>query len=181
MLNALTDAIIARLSADLPTLGTCAAYPKLEQSVALPAVLVECAELTPDDQGSATLDLTARFVAYCIYDPVAVDCEKQVRDLALTVAIRVFQEENFGQAVSGSRIVRIGEDDFKPELDGYRVWAVEWTHDLTVGEPVWQGVPVTGAVPTVTLGSFKVYTADHSMADGLLEPAASDRIDLEGS
>lgn len=181
MLIELTDAIITRLSADLPTLGTCAAYPKLEQSVALPAVLIECAELTPDDQGSGKLDLTARFVAYCIYDPVAVDCEKQVRELALTVAIRVFQEMTFGRPVSSARIMRIGEDDFKPELDGYRVWAVEWAHDITVGEPIWKGTPVTGAVPTVTLGSFKVYTANHSMADGLLEPAASDRIDLEGS
>lgn len=181
MLTDLHDAIVERLSADLPTLGTCAAYPKIRQSIALPAVLIECAELTPDDQGSATLDVTARFVAYCIYDPVAEDCENQVRDLAITVAVRVVQEATFGQIVSSARIVRIGEDDFKPELDGYRVWAVEWTHDLTLGEAVWQGVPVVAAVTTVTLGSFTVYAANHSMADGALEPAAADHLDLEGA
>lgn len=180
MLTELHNAIITRLRADMPTLGTCAAYPKLEQSVLLPAVLIECAELLPDDQGSATLDVTARFVAYCIYDPVATDAEMQVRELAITVAVRVFQESTFSQPVSSARIVRLGEDDFKPELDGYRVWAVEWTHDFSLGEPVWKGLPVVGAVATVPIGSFKVYTADHSMAVGLLEPAATDRIDLVG-
>lgn len=180
MLTALHDAIVARLSADLPTLQTCARYPKLEGNVPIPAVLIDCEEITPDDQGSATLDVTVRFVAYCIVDPVLPGAELEVRNLAATVAVRVFQEEDFGQPVGSARIVRIGEDDFRPELDGYFVWAVEWTHDMSLGEDYWQGAPISGPVTTVTVGSLKVYTAQHSMADGAQEPAADDYLDLAG-
>ena len=179
MLDSLHSAIIARLTADLTGLGTCALYPKLERRVVLPAVLVELTELEPDDFGDEQFGCYANFTAYCIYDPNATDAEKQVRNLAATVAVRVSQEDDFGLDVqSGAEILRVGEDGFKPELDGYLVWAVDFRIGLLLGENVWSAAPATGAsVATITVGSLNSVGITHVIADGH-EPPAVDEVSL---
>ncbi len=180
MLDSLHTAIVDRLAADIPGLGTCAAYPKIERKVALPAVLVELDELEPDDFGEGPFDCWARFTVYCIYDPVATDAELQVRNLAATVAVRVSQEEEFGAAevVKAAEVLHVGPDGFKPELDGYLVWAVEFQIGISIGEAVWAANPADGvSVITVGVDDLDNVSASHVLADGN-EPPADDSVDL---
>lgn len=181
MLDALHAAIINRLTADLPGLGTCAAYPKIERRVTLPAVLVELDELEPEDFGDEAFGVLARFTAFCIYDPNAANAELEVRNLAATVAVRVSQEEDFGfdEVRKDAEVLRVGEDSFRPELDAYLVWAVEFELGVVIGENTWAKDPADGvSVVTITVGDLNSVGIDHSMADGTNEPEAVDNVDL---
>lgn len=147
MLTDLHTAIVAHLLTNVPGLQTCAAYPDLSGSVAIPAVLVETGDsIEPaKDAGTEQLSLTTRWRAYCVYDPTQLNADLEVRNLAVTVALAVYLASRFGQPVSPAQITFIGEDGFKPELDGYLVWVVEWAHDIRLGASVWDG---TGVIPT---------------------------------
>lgn len=178
MLDALHIAVIERLQADL--LGVyCAAYPKLSRKVTVPATLVELDELEPDDFGSELFDCYARFTAYCVYDPNAANAEREVRNLAALVAVRVSQEADFSIDVAKpAQVLHVGEDSFKPELDGYLVWAVEFQVGITIGEDVWAIDPAAGAsVIEINVGDLDVVHIDKKMGDGQ-EPPASDDISL---
>lgn len=144
MLTDLHTAIVARLTTDMPTLQTCAAYPDLQRRVVLPAVLVDIPELYPSvDAGTEQLGLTASCRALCIYDPKQANADLEVRNLAAMVAYNIYKASRFGQPVSPAKIRRIGEDAFEPELDGYLVWVVEWIHDIQIGNSIWDGAGVT--------------------------------------
>ncbi|ORC44440.1 hypothetical protein B2G74_33045 [Burkholderia sp. A27] len=42
--------------------------------------------------------------------------------------------QTWGVPVTPARLVQIGDDPFKPELDAYLVWLVEWTHEFDLGD-----------------------------------------------
>lgn len=182
MLDALHSTIVARLNADIPGLATCDDYPKIERRVSIPAVLVELEELEPDDFGEdAAFDCWARFTAYCIYDPNAANAQHEVRNLAATVAVRVSQEEDFGSddVAQNAEVLRVSEDNFKPELQAYLVWAVEFRLGLSIGENIWSANPADGvSVVTISVGDLDNVDADHSMTAGADEPAALDNTNL---
>jgi len=39
--------------------------------------------------------------------------------------------------ISPAEFISADVDGFKPELDAYLVWMVEWVHELHVGKSVW--------------------------------------------
>jgi hypothetical protein len=155
VLTDLHNAIVARLLADVAGLQTCAAYPELDHDsrIAIPGVLIETdSSIEPaKDAGTDQLCLTTRWRAYCIYDPNQPNADLEVRNLAVTVALAIYLASRFGQPVGSAKITSISEDAFKPELDGYFVWAVEWEHDIRVGTSIWDGV---GVMPTEINVSF---------------------------
>lgn len=173
MLSALHSAIIAHLTAAVPGLALCAAYPVLTGGIVTPAVAVELSEFAPADIDESTLGVTTRFTAFCLYDPNAPNAEIEVRNLAATVALRLHQGGNFGQdGVRAGRFVQAQPDAFRPDLDGYLVWAVEWEHDVILNGEPWN---------PAALGSFQLFHAEHSMVPGTQEPAAIDDVVLEGA
>lgn len=181
MLDSIHTAIVARLSADIPALATCAAYPRLQRKVSLPAVLVELDDLDPVDFGTERFDCWARFTAYCIYDPTLPNAELEVRKLAATVAVRVSQEADFGEDIERVvEVLRVGEDSFKAELESYLVWAVEFQLGLSLGENEWSIDPAAGvSVTTITVGDLDSVYVAKQIADGS-EPAADDEVSLPG-
>lgn len=157
MLDALHAAIVARLKVDIPTLLTVEAYPAIQRSVTIPAVLIDLDELAPDDFHDVTVGFQARFKAYCIVDPVPDAAEMDVRNLAAEVATRIIQERDFGvtEVEEGAEVLRIGPDVWKPELEGYLVWAVDFTVGISVGEGFWKYDPdPADAVQQITVGTF---------------------------
>lgn len=179
MLDSLHTAIVDRLNADIAGLGTCAAYPKIQRRVDLPAVLVDLVELEPADFGTDKFDCWAQFTAYCIVDPSDTNAELAVRNLAAEVAVRVSQEEDFGIEVEKeAEVLRVGEDSFQPDLDGYLVWAVDFQIGLSLGEDVWSVDPAAGVpVTTITVGDLSTVSAS-KLIDNTDEPDASDTISL---
>ncbi|GAA5785106.1 hypothetical protein [Chitiniphilus shinanonensis] len=43
-----------------------------------------------------------------------------------------------------AQFAQAGEDAFKPDLNGYLVWLVEWTHEIHLGELAWPYPDQTG-------------------------------------
>ncbi|MDR2164585.1 MAG: hypothetical protein LBO79_02930 [Zoogloeaceae bacterium] len=139
-LAALHAAILSGLSAKLPQ-GICVqAYPDLrgrEARVTLPAVLLELSELEPGEEpGTGEVPLIGRFHAFAVIDPNLPDACMQVRELAAKIAVAL-HDENWGLPITPARLVMAGEDGFRPELDGYLSWMVEWTQEFHLGALEW--------------------------------------------
>ena len=146
----LHTAIVAGLRAKLAGVPTVAAYPVIARRICLPAVLIELAEMEPgEDPGTGETALVGRFQARAIVDPSKPNADLQVRELAARIAVAI-THETWGLEISVAQLVQIGEDSFKPELDGYIVWVVEWRHEFQLGESEWAYPDESGL--TIMLG-----------------------------
>lgn len=145
-------AIVAGLRDKLKGVPTVDAYPVIQRRIHLPAVLVELAEMEPgDDPGTGETALVGRFQARAIVDPNHACAALLVRELAARIAVAI-THETWGLPIGVAQLVQIGEDAFKPELDGYIVWVVEWTHEFHLGETVWPYPDESGL--TIMLGMY---------------------------
>lgn len=177
-LTSLHTAIIDRLSADFSA-TTVAAYPDLKRKITLPAVLVDLDEFDIADFGEDALGLNVRFTVYCVADPAVANAEMTVRNLAVTMALRIYQEKDFGYDVNtGAEIIRVSPDDFNPDLQGYLVWSVEFVIGITVGQEAYSTDPADGIhVTEMTIGDLDKVDMEHVVADGQ-EPDAKDTVNL---
>lgn len=134
MIKTLQDAICQQLRQALPGVQV-AFYPRLEEDIPhLPLLALEIAEFEPgDDAGTHQLALCPVLQARLVLDPTQPDAEADMPHMAARVALEIHRATNFGLPVSPARIRQIGPDDFKPQLDGYLVWLIEWVHQLDAG------------------------------------------------
>ena len=157
-------AILDHLKGAFPTVPTVEEYPRLRRKIMAPAILVELGDLTPiEDPGTEQLAAAARFEARVIFDqaPTAAGANPNLQALALAaaVALSIFQQGRFGQGAGSAKEFRVEPDNFKPELAGYCVWLVEWTHEVRLGASVWDG---TAVVPTqIYAGTSPLIGAGH--------------------
>ena len=177
-LTSLHNAIVARLNADIPGV-TVAAYPVLQRKVDIPSILIDMDDTEVADFGGDALGLRLRFVAYCISDPTLAGAEITARNLAVTAAARIFQEEGFGEDVHESAsLIHVGRDDFNPDLQSYVVWSVEFSIGIEVNNETYLQNPAAGVpVNQVTLGDLITVDIEHVLADGL-EPESKDKVVL---
>ncbi|WP_084403935.1 hypothetical protein [Marinobacterium litorale] len=127
----------------------CSSFPKRRDEVRLPAIFLDLAELEPArDPGTGELALIAHWEARVLVSdrqPEAV-LWSLVQAVMLWLYDHAWAELNVGRA----NIKQAAPDHFSPEYQGHRIWLVEWTHTLRVGESIWAG---EGIVPdTVILG-----------------------------
>ncbi len=60
-----------------------------------------------------------------------------VRSLAAEVA-RVLSKNTWNvKNIAPGEFLSAGGDNFRPELDAYLVWIVEWVNEIHVGKSVW--------------------------------------------
>ena len=150
-LTQLHEAIICGLREKLPGLSV-ELYPTIERRIALPAVIVELSEMEPgSDPGTGETALVGRFSARAIVDPNDDDAYMKVRELAARIIVAI-THETWGLPIGIAHPVQISEDGFKPELDGYLVWVVEWSHEFHLGEVFWPYPDDTGK--TLMIGLF---------------------------
>lgn len=160
MLTSLHKKIVLELKRVFRTIPTCEAYPELQRKIVIPALFVELDDLTPTaDAGTEQLPVDARFACYVVFDRTEENDRLKAANLAAAVALAVKKVGRFGEPVGPARITRIAQDESKRELYGFTVWAVEWLHDMRLGESVWDGA---GVVPTsVWLGFSPEIGAAH--------------------
>ncbi|UJQ20822.1 hypothetical protein L2227_06685 [Wolbachia endosymbiont of Delia radicum] len=139
--------ICTTLKEEIPVIQTCEVYPMIRREIIAPAVFVELVSLEPGkDPGTEELALRARFEARIVVDGTVEDSQVVVRSLAAEVA-RVVNKNTWDvKNVSAGEFISAGGDDFKPELDAYLVWLVEWTHELHIGQSMWLE---TGIIPHI--------------------------------
>ncbi|CAN7396409.1 hypothetical protein [Paraburkholderia terricola] len=148
-LKTLHDAMIAGLRTALPDISPIDAYPRIGRKIPTPSIAVEMSEMEPGhDPGTGQTSLIGRFQARAIFDPLGDHADLAVRELAARIACAV-HAQTWGVPVTPARLVQIGDDPFKPELDAYLVWLVEWAHEFDLGDVA---APFPSAGSTVLWG-----------------------------
>ncbi|WP_414451506.1 hypothetical protein AB4851_22445 [Burkholderia sp. 22PA0099] len=134
-LKQLHDGIEAGLRERLPGIDRIHAYPKIGKAIETPFVAIELAELEPgEDDGTGRVPLIARMQARVIVDPLVPDAALQVRELSARVLLAVHGSTWDLAVTPGKQVGSAGEDPFKPELDTYLVWLLEWVHEFDLGD-----------------------------------------------
>ncbi len=143
----LHNAICTTLKREISSIQTCEIYPAIRKELVAPALFVELVSLeSGKDPGTEELALKARFEARIVVDGTVEDSSLVVRSLAAEVA-RVVNKNTWNvKNVSPGEFISGGGDDFRPELDAYLVWMVEWVHELHTGQSMWSE---TGIIPHI--------------------------------
>ncbi|WP_419198859.1 hypothetical protein ACJZL3_01865 [Wolbachia endosymbiont of Rhagoletis cingulata] len=135
----LHQAICTKLKEEISAIQTCEIYPAIRKELLAPAVFVELSSLEKgDDPGTEELALKARFEARIVVDSTVENASIIVRSLATEVAKVVNKNTWNVENVSPGEFISGGGDDFRPELDAYLVWMVEWVHTIHVGRSIWE-------------------------------------------
>ncbi|MFP3027743.1 MAG: hypothetical protein ACEY3L_16405 [Wolbachia sp.] len=130
--------ICTTLKEEIPAIQTCEVYRAVRREIIAPAVFVELVSLEPGkDPGTEELALRGRFEARVIVDGTVEDSSVVVRSLAAEVA-RVVSKNTWNvKNIAPGEFLSAEVDNFRPELDAYLVWLVEWAHEMHVGKSVW--------------------------------------------
>lgn len=134
----LHDKICYTIKNEIPAVQTCENYPVVRKEILAPAIFVELTSLEPGkDPGTEELALRARFEARVIIDSSIDNAYVVVRSLVARVA-KVINRNSWGISnVSPAEFLSAEGDGFKPELDSYLVWSVEWVHEIHTGYSIW--------------------------------------------
>ncbi|RQM56893.1 MULTISPECIES: hypothetical protein [Burkholderia] len=132
-LKALHEAIERDIRVKLPTIKRIEAYPRLGQKIETPLIAIELNEFEPGhDDGTGDVALIARMQARVVFDPIDDGAELAVREVAARVAM-VVHGNTWELPITPGKVVQVAEDPFRPQLDTYCVWLVEWTHEFGIG------------------------------------------------
>jgi len=134
----LHQAICTKLKEEISAIQTCEIYPAIRKELVAPALFVELVSLeSGKDPGTEELALKARFEARIVIDSTIENAAIIVRTLAAEVA-RVVNKNTWNMKnVSPGEFISAEIDGFRPELDAYLVWLVEWSHQLHLGKSIW--------------------------------------------
>lgn len=161
-LDQLYHAIEQHLVSNLSGIKAVTAWPNIKDRIALPVVFIEMAEMEPGvDIGTGETSLICRFEARIIVDPIRPKHCQQAAHLAAQLAV-LLRLQTWGLAVEPAEFVQATQDWTKPELDGYVVWLVEWTHQIYLGveEWPWPDEPPGSLVIYVEPGDGPVHPED---------------------
>jgi hypothetical protein len=110
----------------------------MRSEIIAPACFVEIESFdTGTNPGTEELALVANFEALLVVDKTIENSEFAIRELALKLT-NLINNNTFSSKISPAKIKDIGQDAFKPDLDAYLVWRITWTHELHVGENIWE-------------------------------------------
>ncbi|MFP3026003.1 MAG: hypothetical protein ACEY3L_07045 [Wolbachia sp.] len=134
----LHQAICTKLKEEIPAIQTCEIYPSIRKELVAPAVFVELSGFEKGhDPGTEELALKARFEARIVIDSTIENAPLIVRTLAAEVAKVVNKNTWNIKNVSPGEFISAEIEGFRPELDAYLVWMVDWSHQLHLGKSIW--------------------------------------------
>lgn len=138
-LSQLYQAIEQHLMEHLSGIQAVVFWPDIQenQGIPLPSVFLEMAEFEPGiDIGTGESSMVCKFEARIIVDPIQVNHHEQAVHLVSQLAV-LLRQQSWGLEINVAQFERATQDWTKPELDGYVVWVVEWTHQVYLGVEVW--------------------------------------------
>lgn len=138
-LSQLYQAIEQHLAEHLSGIKAVVFWPDIQenQGIPLPSVFLEMAEFEPGiDIGTGESSLVCKFEARIIVDPIQANHHEQAVHLVSQLAV-LLRQQSWGLEINVAQFERATQDWTKPELDGYVVWVVEWTHQVYLGVEVW--------------------------------------------
>lgn len=122
----------------LTNVSSVSVHPKRKDRIILPAILLDVAEIEPgEDRGTEQLNVVVHFEARIVMSdqdsPIILWV--MVQNVLRWLFDYDFPERGLGQ----SKFKSAAPDNFSPDLSGHRVWVVEWTQEIRIGENVWIG------------------------------------------
>ena len=137
-LQTLHEAIARTLRAKVPGVLNIEAYPRLGDTVQLPALLFGLATMTPaDDPGTGETAIRGHFQAVILVDPLQKDAPLQVATLAAATVVALRAEYWDCDFVEAPENIRSQPEEGTPELAGMLSWSVSWEQVFRLGEPEW--------------------------------------------
>jgi hypothetical protein len=144
----------------------CAPFPRRMDRVELPAVFLDLVELEPGtDPGTGELALITHWEARIVVAELQSDALKIHYSLAVAI-MQWLRSHDFPQVnVGKAELKQAAPDHFAPEMQGHDVWLVEWTHQVRLGDSIWDG---TGIMPDqVSIGFKEDYAEITIDGDGI--------------
>lgn len=169
-LTELHATITAAIQAQFPGLATVEFYREDRTDVTAPACLLDVPEWEGDasvDPGTGQLAVMMRFEAEFIMGFRTPDVKLAVRELAAAFSVFLHQRRWPGGKTGPAEQIHAYKSDFKPQLDQYEVWCVEWHQVVHLGDSVWTNegiVPTTvflGQAPEIGTGNEAEYDQVH--------------------
>ncbi|WP_269497222.1 hypothetical protein [Castellaniella sp. S9] len=158
------DALAAKLReklSDVPTIE--ADRPgRHQRSIKLPAIYLEIEDFTSLlEAGDSRLLTDVRWQAHCLVDPNADRAELQLRAFCARVAVALHEIRRPVAGHGHIRLIQASEDPFRPQVDGYLTWAVEFGIEIALGELEPPGIRPTqimlGQAPAIGAGHADDY------------------------
>lgn len=142
----LHSAIVAELS-QLPGIQTVTSLPDRLDQVMVPALLLDCVEITPsEDRGTGELLLDSHWELRLV---VTEQLSKAMSLSLLQTVLFKLQQQRWGLSFIGqARLKQASLDHFTPTLQGYTIWLIEWAQEIVLGDCVWDA---TSIVPEVLI------------------------------
>jgi hypothetical protein len=110
----------------------------MRSEIVAPACFVEITSFDiGTDPGTEELAVVANFEARIVMDRIVENAHFIIRELALQLA-NLINHNTWNHDVSLAKIKEISPDAFSPELDAFLVWNVSWTHEIHIGENIWE-------------------------------------------
>lgn len=155
----LYTAIVAAISAQFPDLQTVE-FDRDDtdrQPPAVPACLLELTEMeaAPElDPGTDQLAVMARFEAELILGFRTPAVKRSARVLAGALCAFLHKQRHWQNGKAGAiEVLGAWPSQFKPDLDQYEVWRVEWRQPLNLGADYW-AAEALGTVPSTILYGY---------------------------
>lgn len=161
-LTALHATITNAIAVRFPALATVEFYREDRDELPVPACILDLCEFEgapEDDPGTGQLAVMARFEAEFIIGFRTPEAKMSLRLLVAAFSAFLHEKRWPGGLTGPARDIHAYKDDFKPALDQYEVWCVEWRQIVHLGESVWSGAGVTPT--TVYLGFAPEIGAAH--------------------
>ena len=134
---------------------TVSLMPRRRDAITLPAILIELAELEMgEDPGTGELGVVSHWEARVVTSNKPD--ERQAWGLAQAILYWLFDFSWPSIKVSRAHIKQAAPDHFSPEFQGHRVWLIEWTHAIRIGENIWEGGDA------ITPETFILHCGDYS-------------------
>ncbi len=137
------DRVITLLEQELAGLTDIASvytHPKRKEAITLPAMLIDLAEIEPgSDRGTEETPLRCHWEVRVVTSdrdsPLVI--WRLVQSLLRWLFIFEWRDTLIGKA----QLKSASPDHFSPEFHGHRVWLIEFSQEIRVGDNVWAGDP----------------------------------------
>lgn len=159
--------IVAAIAAEFPALATVEFYREDRTELPVPACLLNLEEFEhePDsDPGTEQISVALRFEAEFIMGFRDPNVKVEIRRLVGAFAAFLHRARWPGGHISPAMAIHAYRSDFKPQLDQYEVWVVEWRQIANLGASVWTGGGITPTTiylaqsPDIGTGNEDKYT-----------------------
>jgi hypothetical protein len=141
-IDALLDGINTAVKAKFLTLKTVDDYLRVQEQIAVPAVVLDIVGIEPDGNGDAGTEQFAAVItlaAYCVVTFKQENGQKAKRNAAtLAGAVAAFvKEQTWGCPVQLAEKISCTPDVWPSKSQAYECWRVEWQHSCFLGTSIW--------------------------------------------